>query len=221
MALSKRLLTCDKSVKEKIWLKDYDKLRGMYLRGKTLGIIGLGRIGSYVAKLMKPFGVRILAYDPYIPKEKALLLDVELVKDLKDLLKEVDILTIHAILTEETRHMISEEELKLMKKNAIIVNTARGAIIDERALYKALKENWIAGAALDVFEKEPPNDSPLLMEGDKLLLSPHVAGLSEEMERELTLAQVNCCLKAKQGLPPDSTLNPQAIDKWKIKKFLT
>ncbi|MEM4312149.1 MAG: hydroxyacid dehydrogenase [Nitrososphaerales archaeon] len=216
LALSKNLAFSDRSVKEGLWLKEYDKLKGIYLRGKTLGIIGLGRIGSYVARLMKPFGVKILAYDPYVLKEKALLLDVELV-DLPTLLRESDIISIHAVLTQETRRMISEKQLRMMKKSAFIINTARGPIIDEEALYRALKEGWIAGAALDVFEKEPPIDSPLLKEeiSDKLLLSPHTSGLSEEMERDLTMAQVSCCLKAKEGIPPESTINPQAIERWK------
>jgi len=218
LAIAKKILICDRNVKENKWLSNYDKLRGVYIRGKTIGILGFGRIGSYVAKLMKPWGVKIIVYDPYVSKEKESLLDVNMV-DFNTLIKESDFLCIHAILTPETKHMINENVLKKMKNNAYIINTARGAIIDEKALAKALKEGWIAGAALDVFEKEPPINSPLLSPEiyDKLILSPHVSGLTPEMERALTLAQVNCCIKALKGQVPETTLNPQAIRKWKEK----
>jgi len=198
-------------------LGDYDKLRVTYIRGKTLGIIGLGRIGSQVARLMSSFGTRIVAYDPYVLEEKAVLLGVELV-DLDTLLRKSDLVSIHAVLTPETRRMIDIDALRKMKRTAYIVNTARGPIIGEEALYKALSEGWIAGAALDVFDKEPiPSGSPLLRPevADKLILSPHVAGLNPEMERGLTLAQVECCLEALRGEPPKSTVNPEVIPKWR------
>ncbi|KYH40533.1 MAG: 3-phosphoglycerate dehydrogenase [Candidatus Bathyarchaeota archaeon B26-2] len=217
LALAKRLHACDGEVKAGRWLRRYDLLRGVYMKGKTLGIIGLGRIGSYVARLMKPWGVKIIAYDPYVPKEKAVLLDVELV-ELDTLFRQSDFISIHAVLTQETRHMIDEAALRMMKKTAYIINTARGPIIREEALYKALNEGWIAGAALDVYEEEPlPPESPLLRPevADRLILSPHVAGLNPEMERGLTLAQVDCCLKALRGEPPESTVNPEAIPKWR------
>jgi len=217
LALSKRLPTCDRNVKGGRWLREYDKLRGTYIRGKTLGIIGLGRIGSQVAQLMSSFGVRIVAHDPYVLEEKAVLLGVELV-DLDTLLRKSDFVSIHAVLTAETRHMINVDALKKMKRTAYIVNTARGPVIDEEALYKALSEGWIAGAALDVFEKEPVlSGSPLLRPevADRLILSPHVAGLNPEMERGLTLAQVECCLEALRGEPPKSTVNPGVIPKWR------
>jgi D-3-phosphoglycerate dehydrogenase len=217
LALSKRLPICDRNVKGGRWLGEYDELRGTYIRGKTLGIIGLGRIGSQVAQLMSSFGMRIVAYDPYVLEEKAVLLGAELV-DLDILLRKSDFVSIHAVLTAETRHMIDTDALKKMKRTAYIVNTARGPIIDEEALYKALSERWIAAAALDVFEKEPvPSGSPILRPevADRLILSPHVAGLNPEMERGLTLAQVECCLEALRGEPPKSTVNPEAIPKWR------
>lgn len=218
LALAKKLSICDKNVKRNVWLKDYEELRGVYLKGKTIGIIGLGRIGSFVAKLMKPWGVRIIAYDPYVKKEKGELIDVDLV-DLNTLLRGSDFITIHATLTQETRHIINEKTLKNMKETAYLINTARGPIVDENALYTALKERWIAGAALDVFEKEPPKQSPLLSAeiSDRILLSPHVSGLSGEMEKELTLAQAKCCIEALRGDVPDSALNLDAIGKWKEK----
>ncbi|MEM2875473.1 MAG: phosphoglycerate dehydrogenase [Candidatus Bathyarchaeia archaeon] len=154
LALAKRLSACDRSVKQGLWLRNYDDVRGVYLRGKTLGIVGLGRIGSYVAKVMSSFGVKVLAYDPYVSKDKALLVDASLV-DLDTLLSESDFVTLHAVLTPETKKMIGASQLRMMKKSAYLINTARGALVDEQALYKALREGWIAGAALDVFEEEP------------------------------------------------------------------
>ncbi|MBS7636233.1 hypothetical protein KEJ37_02625 [Candidatus Bathyarchaeota archaeon] len=123
-------------------------------------MIGLGRVGRKVAEKILGFEVKLLAYDPYVEEETAKKIGVELV-DLDTRLKESDVVTIHATLTKETEHMIGEKELRSMKSTAFLINTARGAIIDEKALIKALKEGWIAGAALDVFEEEPPSpDNP-------------------------------------------------------------
>ena len=149
------------------------------LRGKRIGIIGFGRVARNLVRLLKPFDVDILVYDPYVSVDVVRGFGCRLV-DLDTLLKESDIVTIHAALTEETYHMIGERELKLMKRTAYLINTARGAIIDEKALVKALKEGWIAGAALDVYEKEPlPKDSPLY-ELKNVYLTPHIAGSSDE-----------------------------------------
>jgi len=222
LALAKRLGACDRSVKQNLWLKDYNAVEGVYLKGKTIGIIGLGRIGSYVAKVMAAFGVRVLAFDPYVPKDKAMLLDAKLV-DLDTLLRESDFVTLHAIVTPETRKMVGASQLRIMKKEAYLINTARGALIDEDALCTALREGWIAGAALDVFDPEPPNpDSPVLSPelADKLVLSPHVAGQTPEMENGLTVAQVGYCLKALRGEPPESTVNPTAITKWRQRNLV-
>ena len=117
------------------------------LRGKTVGIVGLGRIGSRVAELLHPFEVKFLAFDPYVIAEKAESLDIELT-DLETLLQRSDFVTLHAIETPETRGLIGEEQLKLMKSTAYLVNTARGSLIDERALANSLKEGWIAGFLL-------------------------------------------------------------------------
>jgi len=219
LALAKKLPACDRGARNGTWMSDYDAIKGTYLRGKTLGIIGLGRIGSQVSALMRPWGMHVLAYDPYVPGDRAVLLGVQLV-GLERLLKESDVVSIHAVLTPETRHMIDDPALRMMKKSACLVNTARGPIVDQTALARALAEDRIAGAALDVFEKEPlPADSALLRPEvrSRLVLSPHVSGLSQEMERDLTLAQVDRCLKALRGEPPQSTLNPGALPLWRAR----
>ena len=159
------------------------------LRGKIVGLIGFGLVARQLAELLKPFKVRILVYDPYVPPE-----EVEkrgcAPASLETLLKESDVVSIHAALTEETYHMIGERELRMMKRTAVLVNTARGAVVDTQALVKALREGWIAAAALDVFEQEPlPPDHPLY-ELENAYLTPHVAGPSDERRRELLGAVV-------------------------------
>src|SRR5215212_2381502 len=142
--------------------------------GITLGIVGLGRIGARVSKLMRPWGIQILACDPYVPSEKFGECGVEQT-DLKTLLQQSDVVSLHVTLTKETRHMIGEEEFKLMKPDAVLLNTSRGYVVDEAALARALENDVIAAAALDAFEDEPlAMDSPLRKLGDKVLLSPHM-----------------------------------------------
>jgi D-3-phosphoglycerate dehydrogenase len=219
LALAKRLTHCDHSVKTGIWHNDWDTLKGMYLRGeKTIGLLGLGRIAAHVAQLLRPWDVKIIAHDPYVSSEKAELLHVTLVS-LDRLLQDSDILSIHTPATPETHHLINAAALRKMKPTAYVINTARGAIVDEQALAQALRHDQIAGAALDVFETEPPEDSPILAKAiaDRLLLSPHVAALSDEMLSDLMITQINYCLQALRGTPPTSTVNPQVLELWQTR----
>lgn len=205
-------------------LADYNARRGLWrsvsntlLRHKTVGIVGLGRIGCRVAELLHPFELRLLAYDPYVPQERAKAIGAELT-DLETLLRESDFITLHAVETPETRGLISEARLKMMKPTAYLVNTARGSLIDEAALAKALKENWISGAALDVFQGEiPKTDSPLLSEDIyfKTLFSPHAAALNPEVLSQLPLLQLENCLTALRGEIPKFVVNPEVIPKWR------
>ncbi|MEM3506883.1 MAG: hydroxyacid dehydrogenase [Candidatus Bathyarchaeia archaeon] len=169
------------------------------LAGKTIGIIGLGRIGYNVAiKAIKAFGMKAIAYDPYISIEKAKEIGVEIVT-LNELLKSSDVITIHVPLTDETKGLIGENELKLMKKNAIIVNTSRGGIINEEALFNALASGRIAGAALDVFENEPPKDLKLC-KMPNVVCTPHIGAQTKEAQTEvaiLTAKKVVETLKSK------------------------
>ncbi|MEM2739423.1 MAG: hydroxyacid dehydrogenase [Candidatus Bathyarchaeia archaeon] len=182
IALSRKILQLDSKMKSGLWCKNEGI--GLELRGKTFGIIGLGRIGSRVAELAKALGMKIVAYDPYVDREVASKLGVELMDKLSDLLRISDYISIHTPLTEETYRMIGEEELKLMKPTAFLINTARGSIVDERALAKALKEGWIAGAALDVFEDEPLENSDLI-KLDNVILTPHIGGSTVEAQKSI------------------------------------
>ena len=184
--------------------------------GMTIGIVGLGRIGSRYSQFMKPWKVRLIAYDPYVPQSRFDELGVENV-DYDTLLKEADIVSFHVILTKETRHMLSDRELGLMKPTAIVINTSRGPVIDEQALIKALQADKIAGAALDVFEKEPIDpDNPLLKMGDKVFATPHMAannygaGLGPGIE--WGTADV---LHALRGEVPEHVFNPEVLPRWR------
>ncbi|MBC7105473.1 MAG: phosphoglycerate dehydrogenase, partial [Firmicutes bacterium] len=159
LALARNIPQANARLKAGVW--DRQSFVGVELRGKTLGIIGLGRIGSGVARRARAMEMRVLAYDPYIREEQAASLGVELVA-LETLLRQADFITVHIPLTKESRHLINERAFAMMKDGVRIVNCARGGVIDEKALYRALVSGKVAGAALDVFEVEPAVGNPLL-----------------------------------------------------------
>jgi phosphoglycerate dehydrogenase-like enzyme len=222
------MLTMLKKVRERDrYLKDGnpwkdDGLLGTYVgaradgyAGITLGLIGLGRVGGRVATLMRPWQARILAHDPYVPDARFTELGVERV-DLNILLRESDVVSLHVVLTRETRHMIGAEQLGLMKPTAILINTARGYCVDERALIEALQKNRIAGAAIDAFEVEPlALDSPLRQLGDKVLLSPHMisANVGSGLGPGIQWA-TESVLHALRGEVPDNVYNQEVIPQW-------
>ena len=184
-------------------------------RGITLGIIGLGRIGSRIAKLLRPWEMRIIACDPYVPAEKFVEFGVERV-DLPTLLREADIVSLHVVLTKETRHMIGPRELALMKPTALLINTSRGYCVDEKALIQALQQNKIAGAALDVFENEPlAADSPIRKMGDKVLISPHMvsSNIGSGLKPGVAWA-TRSVISALKGEVPDNVYNKEVIPQW-------
>lgn len=190
--------------------------RRIELHGRTLGIIGLGDIGTVVAKkCIAAFEMRVLAYDPYVPGSKAEGIGATWVKDLDVLLAESDVVTVHAELNDETRGMIGEAQLRRMRPTAFLVNTARGPIVREAALARALREGWIAGAALDVYELEPLNAQSPLCGLKNLVLTPHVAGLTEEAMRELGLSAAGQVLQAMRGERPAHLVNPQVWEQAK------
>ncbi|MEM2123440.1 MAG: 2-hydroxyacid dehydrogenase [Candidatus Bathyarchaeia archaeon] len=179
LAESRNIVRAGSALRGGTWRADYYSynLSGLELSGKTMGIIGYGAVGIMLGELAKAFGMKVLAYDPYIPDEEMHLRGVEKV-GLEELLRSSDIVTIHVRLTPETRNLIGERELSMMKPEAYLINTSRGGTLDEKALYNALKEKKLRGAALDVFEEEPlPSGNPLLMV-DNITVTPHIAGAS-------------------------------------------
>ncbi|MCP8312913.1 MAG: D-2-hydroxyacid dehydrogenase [archaeon] len=185
-------------IKQGNWLKD--ELMGFELKGKTLGIIGMGRIGTQVARLAKAFGMKILVYD-IVELDKDVLNEVRAkVVSLDELLSSSDIVSLHVTLTDDTYHMINEEKLSKMKKGAYIINTSRGPVIDEKALLNALKSGSIKGAALDVFEVEPPGSSELVKLHNVVAI-PHIGAQTKEAQDLAATLLVEKIIKAlpKQG----------------------
>lgn len=185
------------------------KHTGVEFYNKTLGIIGLGRVGVEVAARMKGFGMQILAYDPFVTEAKANQMGIKLAA-LEDVLKNSDFITVHTPLTNDTRNLIDEEEFKIMKPGARIVNCARGGIINEAALAKAVDEGRIAGAAIDVFTKEPPIGNPLL-EQEKIITTPHLGASTAEAQINVALAIADQILNISKGGMPTTAINMPAI----------
>lgn len=180
------------------------QIRPVELYGKTWGIVGMGRIGKLLAQRLIVFGVTILYYDPWrLTLESEQLMSVKYVS-FYELIKTSDIISLHCPLTEETKGLLGKEELSTMKSSAIIINVARGEIIDENALADALKEGRIAGAALDVFSDEPINsNNPLLkVDNDRLLLTPHVAGVSIESQIRIINLTIENIIAVISGREP-------------------
>ncbi|WP_297498971.1 hydroxyacid dehydrogenase [Thermococcus sp.] len=178
-AVARKIAFADRKMREGIWAKK--QAMGVELEGKTIGVVGFGRIGYQVAKIANAFGMKVLLYDPYPKEERAKEVGGSFAS-LEDLLRESDVVTLHVPLVEATYHMINEERLKLMKPTAILINAARGAVVDTKALVKALQEGWIAGAGLDVYEEEPlPKDHPLT-KLDNVVLTPHIGASTVEAQ---------------------------------------
>jgi D-3-phosphoglycerate dehydrogenase len=178
LALIRRIVRGDRMVREDRWQEAI--FNGFELQGKVIGIVGLGYVGTKVARIARGFNMFVIGYDPYVALDKFRNAGVVPVS-LQSLLREADVVTLHVPITDATRHMIGTEEFGLMKRTAVFVNAARGACVDETALYEALKGGRISGAALDAFEVEPiPSDSPLL-ELENVVVSPHMAGVAYEV----------------------------------------
>ncbi len=188
LALSRNIPQANQSTKKGEWKRS--KFMGVEVYGKVLGVVGFGRIGSEVAKRALSFGMKIMAYDPFLSAEVAESLGVESA-ELKKVLQEANYITVHTPLTDETRHMISDKEFALMKKGVRIINCARGGIIDELALVRAIKDGKVAGAAMDVFENEPLAAESELLKLDNVIITPHLGASTEE-------AQVNVAIEVAQ-----------------------
>lgn len=190
LALARSIPQACASLKGGKW--ERSKFMGIELYGKVLGIIGLGRIGSTIAKMARSFGMKILAFDPFISAEVAGKMEIELV-ELEQLIRQADFITVHTPKSAETKSLISDKEFAMMKKGVRVVNCARGGIIDELALAKALKEGKIAGCALDVFEEEPPPADHPLLKFDNCIATPHLGASTSE-------AQVNVAIEIAETI---------------------
>ena len=222
LAILKKVRERDQAMKAGKWRDP--SLQGTFLgtrledstQGITLCIIGLGRIGRRVATLLAPWRIRMLAYDPYVERARFALHNV-IETDLDTLLAESDVVTLHVTLTDSSRKMINAETLAKMKPSAILLNTSRGAVIDEKSLIAALESKSIAAAGLDVFEDEPlAKNSPLFKLGHKVLLAPHM--VSGNLNAGLFPGVVwatECIEKALKGEVPESVINPEILPRWR------
>lgn len=213
LALSRRLFECARTVRESDAWQRRAVLDVRDVSGRTLGIVGLGLIGSEMArKCIAAFGMNVLAYDPHVGGDRARELGVKKVDRLEDLLRASDVVTLHCELNDETRGMIGEEQLRAMKPSALLVNTSRGKVVQQQALVRALAEGWISGAALDVYEDEPLAAGSPVFDLQNLLLTPHIAGLSNDALHQLAHSAVNQLLQGLRGERPPHVVNPSAWD---------
>lgn len=209
LSLTRNIPQANNSLKSGQWNRV--AFMGVELYGKTLGIVGLGKVGSEVARRALAFGMRIMVYDPYLSEEKARELDAEPSSDLTELFKRSDYITVHTPLTAETKALIGTKEIALMKKGVRLINCARGGIIDEKALVEAVKSGKVAGAALDVFEQEPPTNKELIAL-PQVIVTPHLGASTQEAQRnvatEIAVSVRDCLL----GLGVRNAVNVPSVD---------
>ncbi len=208
MSLARNIAQADASMKKGEW--ERKKFMGVELYDKTLGILGLGRIGTEVAKRAQSFGMRVVAYDPFLRVEKAKQLGAELLS-LEELLACSDFITLHMPLSPDSKFIIGEKELEKVKKGVRIINCARGGLIDEKALGKALQSGRVAGAALDVFEKEPPKDSPLIG-FPNVIATPHLGASTEEAQIAVSVDVAQSIVDFLNGKGVRNAVNMPSLD---------
>jgi len=205
LSLARFIPKSDVSMKKGEWIKK--QLKGSELNGKNLGLIGSGHIAQYVSKIANGFGMKVMVYSPHCTDEKAKKMDATRV-DLEELLKKSDFVSLHIPHTKESHYLLNMKTLSLMKTGAYLINCARGGVVDENALYEFLKEGKIAGAAMDVFETEPPQDNKLLML-DNVVLSPHIGASTKEAQIRAGTICAEQILKVLKDEEPDFWVNKQ------------
>ncbi len=203
LALARNISAADTSVSGGEWKRS--AFLGVELLNKTLGIIGLGKIGGEVAARAAAFGMKVIGQDPFIAADQAERIGVEIV-ELPELLERADFITVHVPLTKDTRHLIGRESLAKVKPGVRIINCSRGAVVDEAALAEAVRDGRVAGAGLDVFEKEPPTESPLLGL-DNVVLTPHLGASTAEAQIKVAVDVAQQVLDVLQGKPARSAVN--------------
>ena len=212
-ALAKRVVVYDHAIREGRW-----ELRNSYgavdLEGKTLGLVGVGRIGSMVARrAAAAYNMKVIAFDPYVTPEKAQEMGVTLCTAMDDIFRQADVVSLHTPLTPETRGFVNAARLRMMKSTAFLVNFSRGEVIVEKALYDALKNGVIAGAAIDVYDPEPPLNNNPLFELDNIILSPHSAALTEECVIRMATGAAEGVVDVLTGRRPQFVVNPEVLNK--------
>lgn len=207
MALARNIPQAHESLREGAWKRQ--SFVGVEVRNKTLGIVGLGNVGSEVARRVQGFHMRVLGFDPYVSPQYARNLHVELVT-LEEIFRQADFITLHLPLTPQSRNMVGPRELAIMKPTVRIINCARGGLIDEQALDQALREGRVAGAALDVFAQEPPRDLPLLR-NERVIVTPHLGASTREAQANVAIDAAEQIVSVLQGQPARYAVNAPLI----------
>jgi D-3-phosphoglycerate dehydrogenase len=213
-ALIRQIPLQDRNMRARIW----DRNRGFprwHLKGQTLGLVGFGRIAQSVAQKLAGFRLTTLAYDPFVASEVFAQHAVRSVS-LEELMEQSDFVSIHCPLTPETRHLIGTTQLRRMKREAFLINTSRGPVIDESALIVALQSGWIAGAGLDVLDPEPPDWSNPLLQLDNVVVTPHIGGYSDEAWPNGWRLSMESVIDFRKGKWPRSCVNPEVEPRWNL-----
>lgn len=212
LSLSRHLSKADMTMKKGEWAKK--QLKGNELGGKTLGLIGCGNIGKLTGKFAQAFGMSVIGYDPFISKEDMEKDGIEKIDELAELMGKADFISLHLPHIPKTHHIIDGKMISKMKSTAYLINCARGGTVDEEALYNALKNGNIAGAGLDVFEQEPPEDSPLL-QLDNIMLTPHIGANTKEGQIRAGTVCAEQIIKVLDGKEPDFCVNKRLMQNMK------
>ena len=212
MAAARRIPEADRHIRARGWIHAWGPRMfiGTDVHGKTLGILGMGRIGSAIAKRAKGFDMKVIYHDIYRREDLEEELGIAY-KSREEVLREADFVSLHVPLTPETHHMIGAGELAAMKETAILINTSRGPVVDEEALYEALRDGAIAGAGLDVFEVEPINPGSPLLDLDNIVLTPHLASGSVETRTKMATTAAFNLVSVLQGKEPPNLVNPEVL----------
>ncbi len=209
LSITRQIKKCEADMIEGRKMEYMYTYKGWELAGKTLGLVGLGRIGGHVSKIARGIGMEIIVYDPFISPDRAVELGVKLVPTLEDVLKSADVVSLHLPLSDDTRYTINTDNIGLMKKGAYLLNCARGGLLEEKALLGALDSGHLAGAGIDVYEKEPaPPDHPYLNRLD-IVATPHVAGVTDVSRDSLWTTAIKQVIQVCQGEKPAHLLNPE------------
>ncbi|KYK24989.1 phosphoglycerate dehydrogenase [Thermoplasmatales archaeon SG8-52-4] len=204
LSLSRHIIKADSTMKNGEWAKK--QLKGNEIFGKTLGLIGCGNIGRLTAKYAQAFNISVVGYDPFISKEDMQKDKIKKIENLEELMKVSDFISLHLPHIPKTHHIVNKEMISKMKPTANIINCSRGGTVDEKALYEALKNGKIAGAGIDVFENEPPKDSPLLTL-DNVVLTPHIGANTYEGQIRAGTVCAEQIVKVLNGKDPDFWVN--------------
>ena len=214
LAVIRQIAVQDRWMREGKW-NPHSALPNGHLTDQTLGLVGFGRIAQLVVRKISGFDMKVIATDPVVDVTTMARMGAESVS-LDDLLKRSDFVSIHCPLTDGTRHLITERELRLMKPNAVLINTSRGPVIDESALIRALSEKWIGAAGLDVFEEEPARNDHPLFKLDNVVLTPHIAGYSDESYNNFWSHSVRTIIEISKNHWPIWYVNPGVKPRWEF-----